>query len=99
MIADTTFLIDLLVDETLAANKAIELEEKGIVMLVGAPSIFELYVGALRSNKPDVEKSKVVSIVASLPQVALDHESAKVAAQIYIAKMQTGSKIDPRMQC
>jgi tRNA(fMet)-specific endonuclease VapC len=95
MIADTTFLIDLLTDEAAAATKAIELEEKGNAIIVGAPSIFELYVGAMRSGKPDQEKSKIVSIIASLPQAALEFESAKVGGEIYVAKVRAGSMMDP----
>jgi tRNA(fMet)-specific endonuclease VapC len=94
MLADTTFLIDLMVHKAPAVDKAKELEEKGITILVGAPSIFELYVGAAQSKKSEEERLKIVSTVASLPQLTLDYESAKAAGEIFVNKTRAGATID-----
>ncbi len=94
MIADTTFLIDLLADKPDAVGKAQDLESKGIAVVVGAPSIFELYIGAARAIKSEEERRKIISIVASLPQLPLDFDSAKVGGEIYAQKMKAGSMID-----
>ena len=94
MIADTTFLIDILTDEPSAVAKANELEVGGIAVSVGAPTVFELYVGASRSRRSVEEKAKITSIVASLPQLPLDYESAKAAGEIYAGKVRAGSTID-----
>jgi tRNA(fMet)-specific endonuclease VapC len=82
MIADTTFLIDLMSSEVSAVKKANKLEDNGVEILVAAPAIFELYVGASKSKKSEEERTKIVSVVASLPQLPLDYEAAKAAGEI-----------------
>jgi len=51
LIADTTFLIDLMVGDEAAVEKAREIESKNIPISVTAPSVFELYVGLSLSKK------------------------------------------------
>ncbi len=46
LLADTSFLIDLMANESSAVQRAKELERGGIAILVGSPTIFELFVGA-----------------------------------------------------
>ncbi len=77
-----------------AISKARELEHRGVAILVGAPTIFELYVGVSLSNKALEEKSKIVSTAASLPQLHLDYESARAGAEIYVERLKAGFRID-----
>jgi tRNA(fMet)-specific endonuclease VapC len=95
LLADTTFLIDLLQNQIEAVEKAKRLEEMGIAIEVSSPSIFELYVGISLSKKAQNERSRIISIVESLPQLPLDLESAKAGGAIYGEKLKAGSMIDP----
>ena len=95
MLADATFLIDIMSNDADAIKKADELERMGIALLVGAPTIFELYVGVSMSNKAEQERSTISSVISSLAQVPFDYESARAAGVIYGDKMKRGSMIDP----
>ncbi|HZW54892.1 MAG TPA: PIN domain-containing protein [Nitrososphaerales archaeon] len=96
MITDTTFLIDLMVNKNEAVSKAKDHEGRGIPIVVGAPSIFELHVGVSHSKKSEEERSKIISTVDSLPKLPLDYKSARLAGEIYTARQRIGSTIDPK---
>jgi len=95
LIADTSFLIDIMMKDPAALDKAAEVETNGSTISVGAPSIFELYAGVALSRKGEEEKSKIMSTIASLPQLPLDFPSARAGGQIYGRKAKAGSTVDP----
>lgn len=95
MIADTTFLIDLMLNEPDAVNKAKEVEQKGSTIMICSPSVFELYVGVSLSKKPEAEKTKIIDLLGSLPQLPLDFESASEAGMIYGERFKSGNIMDP----
>jgi tRNA(fMet)-specific endonuclease VapC len=95
LIADTSFLIDIMMKEPAALDKAKKVEESGSTISVGAPSIFELFAGVALSRKSEEEKSKIMSTIASLPQLPLDFPSARAGGQIYGRKIKAGSTVDP----
>lgn len=95
MIADTSFIIDLMMDEPQAVSKAKEIEQKGSTVLVCSPSVFELYVGVTLSRKPEDEKSKIIDLIGSLPQLSLDLESACAGGTIYGECIKAGIQMDP----
>ena len=95
MIADTSFLIDLMVGEKAAMTKAKEIEDKNIPLILSAPTLFELYVGITLSRKAEEEKARVLNVIESLPFLSLDVESSKAGGQIYAEKSRMGSTIDP----
>lgn len=95
MLADTTFLIDIMKGDSLVLKKAKELEEAGIAIHVGAPTIFELYVGVALSKKSGEEKSKINETISALPQFPLEYNSAVAGGEIYREKSKAGSVIDP----
>ncbi|MDG6996734.1 MAG: PIN domain-containing protein [Nitrososphaerota archaeon] len=94
MLADTNFLIDIMANNVAAVKKAKELQESGVGILVGAPSIFELYVGVSLSKRSEEERSKIISTISSLATLSLDSEAARVSGVIYGEKYKTGLKID-----
>jgi tRNA(fMet)-specific endonuclease VapC len=94
-LADTSFLIDLMLDDASAIEKAQELERAGIAISVGASTIFELYVGVSFSKKAQKERSKIISTISGMPQLPLDNESAIAAGLIYGEKRRSGATIDP----
>jgi predicted nucleic acid-binding protein len=95
LIADTSFLIDLMMKESGAVAKAREIEGKGSTISVASPSVFELYVGVALSRKPEDEKARIMDLIGSLPQLPLDFESARAAGAIYGGRIREGVKIDP----
>ena len=95
MLVDTTFLIDVTMSESKAVAKAKELSEASVPLLVGTPSIFELYVGAGLSLKSSEEKRKVEEALESLTQLPLEQKSARRAGMINAQKSREGGKIEP----
>jgi tRNA(fMet)-specific endonuclease VapC len=95
LIADTTFLIDLMVSDEAAVEKARDIESKSIPITVTAPSVFELYVGLSLSKKAEEEKTRIMDVLESLPFLPLDSESAKEGGRIFGDKMRAGSQVDP----
>ncbi len=95
MIADTSFLIDMMAKDSGAVRKARELEAEGTSIMIGSPSVFELFAGVALSRKAEEEKSKIMTVLSSLPQLALDFPSASAAGLIYGEKIRVGRDIDP----
>ncbi len=81
-------------NEPSAVAKARHLEKQS-PLLVGAPTIFELFVGISLSKKAAEEKDRVVSVMESLPQLPLDFASSSEGGLIYGKKLSAGLKIDP----
>lgn len=95
MLADTSFLIDLMVGDKAAVEKAREIEAKGTPLIVSAPTVFELYVGIFLSRKAEEGKARVLVVLESLPFLPLDVESSKAGGRIYGEKKRMGSTVDP----
>jgi predicted nucleic acid-binding protein len=95
LLADTSFLIDLMVGDKAAVQKAKEIEAKGMPLTVSAPTVFELYVGLSLSSKAEEEKTRIMAVLESLPFLPLNLESSKAGGRIYGDKKRTGSMVDP----
>ncbi len=95
MIADTTFLIDLMRDDKSAVEKEITLEEDSAPVYLTTISILELYVGFNLSSKKIHESRKIDRVLGNLQILPLDFESAKEAGEIYAYKKRSGLTIDP----
>ena len=67
MLADTTFIIDIMKNDANAVRKAKDLSAASVSILVGTPTIFELYIGVGLSVRSSEEREKVLSILGSLP--------------------------------
>jgi len=99
VIADTGFLIDVMAKEPEAVKKAQELEEGGTSILVGSPTVFELFAGVSLTRRPEEEKSRIMTVLSSLPQLALDFPSASAGGLIYGERERVGRRIDRRTLC
>jgi tRNA(fMet)-specific endonuclease VapC len=95
LLADTTFIIDIMKNDSAAVLKAKDLSDAAVSVLVGTPTIFELYVGVGLSVKPAEERNKVLDILKSLPHLPLDAPSASRAGMIYAERLKESVKIDP----
>jgi len=78
-----------------ALREAKELIGANAPVLVGAPSIFELYVGVGLSVRSSEEREKVIDVLRSLAQLPLDPQSAVRAGAIYAQRVREGKTIDP----
>ncbi len=95
MLADTTFIIDLMRNDAAAVRKAKQMSEDAIPVLVGTPSIFELFVGVTLSSRSHEEREKVLDVVRSLPQLSLDAMSASTAGTKYAQRVKDKMRMDP----
>ena len=95
LLADTAFIIDIMKQDRGAVQKTKDLSDASISVLVGTPTIFELYVGVGLSVRASEEKEKVLSILKSLPHLPLDADSASKGGTIYAQRSREGTKIDP----
>ena len=95
MLADTTFIIDIMRQDETAVQKAKDLSDASISVLVGTPTVFELYIGVGLSVRPSEEKEKVLSLLKSLPNLPLDASSASMGGIIYAQRIREGTRIDP----
>jgi tRNA(fMet)-specific endonuclease VapC len=95
MIADTSFLIDIMKSDKEAIKKAEEIEKKGNTIAVTSISIFELFVGVSLSIKQDRERNKINTILKGLPIISFDEDSAIEAGKIFAQRRKDGSTIEP----
>ncbi len=95
MLLDTSFIVDLLRGKKSAVNKINELEAESIATNISAPSIFELFVGLSLTKKPSVEKKKIMDVLISWGNLALDSDSAVIAGKIHGELINEGQMIDP----
>jgi len=95
LLADTSFLIDLMVGDKATVEKAREIEAKGTPLIVSAPTVFELYVGISLSRKAEEGKARILVVLESLPFLPLDVESSKAGGRIYGEKKRMGLTVDP----
>ncbi|MGD0690037.1 MAG: type II toxin-antitoxin system VapC family toxin [Candidatus Bathyarchaeia archaeon] len=95
MLADTTFIIDVMRNDTSAVRKAEDLSGGSVAIMVGTPTVFELYVGVGLSVRSAEERERVLGILRSLPHLSLDVASASKAGMIYAQRVKEKTKIDP----
>ncbi len=94
MLADTSYLIDLMQDDEAAKTKAEELVSESVPVMVGTPTIFELYVGVGLAIKSSEERERVLDVIRALTQIPLDASSATRAGIVYAQKVREGARID-----
>lgn len=95
MLVDTTFIIDIMQDDRDAIEKAKELNDSSTAIVVGTPTIFELYLGVGLTVKSSEEREKILDMLKSLTQLPLDTPSAERAGRIHAERVEEGLKVDP----
>ena len=91
---ETTFLIDLLRGSESVKKLKDELD-KNEALSVAAPSIMEIWLGAIMSKKSEEEKSKINELISSFTILYLDERSAKEAGEIEASLLKENIEIDP----
>jgi len=82
MIFDTGFIIDLMNKNAQALNKLQELMNKKELQYITSLTIFELFSGLSRSQKPEEEKNKITTILIGLPIFDLDNQCAELGGKL-----------------
>ena len=92
-ILETSIVIDLLKGNESAVKIYDELEQREMVLFVAAPTIMELWIGALMSKWPEAEKEKINTFTRGVEVLPLDDRAARKAAEITHFLRKTGSQI------
>jgi predicted nucleic acid-binding protein len=90
MIADTSFLIDLIKEQNDALQKAKEIEGRNERLLITAPSVFELHSGLARSKYPEKERTAILAAFKDQSVCSLSEAAAEAAGEIHGASVRAG---------
>ena len=82
MIADTSFIIDIMEQLPEALQKATELANRQERMIITTITVFELWSGIAKSSKPEQEKRKVEEMLQFQQTLGFDQESAVEGGKI-----------------
>ena len=81
MILDTTVLIDLMRNKAAAVARVQALAASHMPLVTTAVSVFELFSGIARSQRPGQEKQTVLQVLAGLPILPVDRGVAERAGE------------------
>ncbi len=93
MIADTTFVIDLMQELPAAVSALNKLESHNEALIITTPTLFELFVGVALSKKSTQERQKIVNTLKGQLIVDLNGESAERAGLAHGSLITKGNKI------
>ncbi len=93
MIMDTDFVIDLLKNDPVAVQKLRGLNENEETLIITAMTVFELFNGISRSDKPEREKEKVVNVLERQIIFDFDKLSAEKGGEICGLLAKQGTQI------
>jgi len=90
VLIDSSFAIDLLEGLPQARSLAEEIDRSGESLLLPAPTIFELWVGASESGESRSTIEHVEALVSAYPVADFRREDARAAGEIQAAMARTG---------
>ena len=93
MILDTCFIIDLIEGDKAAVQRAKELERSNKTITLSSATVFELFTGVIRSNKPEKEKEKVLEIIESKSVIEADKKIMKKSGKLHGKMIKKGTRI------
>ena len=93
-ILETTILIDNLRGRKTAGDILTELEIRSEPLLVAAPSVMELWEGALEYGAPAREQARVEEFLSNMPVLPLDAAAAKRTAELLFELARKGEPIE-----
>ncbi len=96
VVLDTSFLVDILRNAPRAVELLGEIESKEFTLLVAAPTVMELWEGALHSRAPEKEKTHIDALIASVNVLYLDVRAAKRAAELDFELSAKGASLELR---
>lgn len=93
MIVDTCFIIDLIEGDDGAVQKAEELESSNSTVTLSSATVFELFTGVARCDKPQKEKDKILEVIASKNVVEADKKIMEKAGRLHGKLISQGTRI------
>lgn len=94
MIEDTSFIIDILRDDTAALDVLELIERERRPEKVASITVLELYEGVQCTATSDAKRQKVLSVLDSKPTVVANHQIMKRAGEISGQLITDGQQID-----
>ncbi len=91
---ETTFIIDLLRGKKNIISIKNELDKTELNMSIAAPSVMEIWTGAMLAKTSAEEKTKIMDLLQSLEILPLDEKSAKEAGEIEAELLKKGQIIE-----
>ncbi len=95
MIADSSFIIDIMRNKNSAVLKLKDLASKGEPLLVTPLTIFELSSGVALCNRSEDEKKKILTITQKLPIAHLTTIAAELGGELDGSLKKKGNTLDP----
>ncbi|MBS3816660.1 MAG: PIN domain-containing protein [Candidatus Thermoplasmatota archaeon] len=96
MLADTSFIIDVMRGEEKAVEKVEELEENDKPVNITSISFFELWSGIEQSDKAEKEKEKIEDVLASRAVHDFDRTAGEIGGSIDGILCKKGKKVEPQ---
>jgi tRNA(fMet)-specific endonuclease VapC len=93
MLLDTNFLIDLMDGRPEAVELAAELDREGSRPRLAAPVLFELWRGAARTVRKEVERTRIEELVAAFETVEFDGADARSAGSLQAELARAGKSL------
>jgi len=96
MLADTSFIIDVMRGEESAVRKVEELEEKDKAVNITSISYFELYSGIEQAEKTEKEKEKIEEVLATRAVHEFDQTAGEIGGRIDGVLCNKGKMVEPQ---
>jgi len=95
MLADTSFIIDVMRGKESAVRKVEDLEEKDKAVNITSISYFELYSGIEQSEKAEKEKEKIEEVLAARAVHEFDLKAGEIVGRIDGMLCNKGKMVEP----
>ncbi|MBS3781376.1 MAG: PIN domain-containing protein [Candidatus Thermoplasmatota archaeon] len=96
MLADTSFIIDVMRGEENAVRKVDELEKDDKPLNITSISLFELYSGIGQVEKTEKEKEKIQEVLRSRAVYEFDRIAGEIAGRIDGMLCNEGKMVEPQ---
>ena len=96
MLADTSFIIDIMRGEESAVRKVEELEEEDKAVNITSISYFELYSGIEQAEKTEKEKEKIEDVLAARAVYEFDRIAGEIGGRIDGMLCKKGKMVEPQ---
>ena len=96
MIADTSFIIDVMKGKKESLKKLGEVEKNDIPLNTTSITFFELWSGIEQSNKPDKEKEKIRDVLEARVLYDFDRIAGELGGRIDGKLSKKGKKVEPQ---
>jgi predicted nucleic acid-binding protein len=95
VILDTTVIIDLMRENRAAVLRLKNLQDRGEILIIPTPAIFEIWEGGERADRPEQETRKIQRVLRGLQVRAFDEEAAIRAGRLAGLAGRRGHATDP----